>query len=109
MSQLLVTSSNGTFEVPVQLAPWPQTIDVVARDEAGNETAASASVMGGVDIRGLPWPAIGVVLVLIAVFLSSIRGVRGAPKQVRAIAVDVDDENTTVLEELSSGRIDRHD
>jgi hypothetical protein len=100
---------DGAFDVPAQLTPWPQTYDLTARDEAGNETASPVSVMGGVDLRGLPWPAIGVVLVLVAVFLSSIRGVRSTPRQVRPIAVDVDDENATVIEELSIGRIDRRD
>ena len=100
---------DGAFDVPLQLAPWPQTYDLTARDEAGNETASPVSVMGGVDLRGLPWPAIGVALVLVAVFLSSIRGVRSSPRQVRPLAVDVDDENATVIEELSIGRIDRRD
>jgi hypothetical protein len=106
---IVTAGSDGTFDVPAQLAPWPQTLDLTARDVAGNQTASRVSVMGGVDVRGLPWPAIGVVLVLVAVFLSSIRGVRGGPRQVRPIAVDVDDENATVIEELSVGRIDRRD
>jgi hypothetical protein len=106
---IVTAGPDGAFDVPVQLAPWPQAFDLTARDEAGNETASSVSVMGGVDVRGLPWPAIGVVLVLVAVFLSSVRGVRSAPRQVRPIAVDVDDENATVIEELSVGRIDRGD
>jgi hypothetical protein len=105
----VTAGSDGSFDVPVQLAPWPQTVDLVAVDEAGNETAAPVSVMGGVDVRGLPWPAIGVALVLVAVFLSSLRGVRGGPRHVRPIAVEVDDENATVMEELSTGRIERRD
>ena len=103
----VTAGDDGSFAVPVQLAPWPQSYDLIATDEAGNATATSVSVMGGVDLRGLPWPAIGVGLVLVAVVLSSIRGVRGGPRQVRPLAVDVDDENATVMEELSSGRIDR--
>jgi hypothetical protein len=44
------------------------------------------------------------------VFLSSLRGVRsGGVRQVRQIAVDVNDENATVIEELSVGRIERRD
>lgn len=101
--------ADGSFDVPAQLAPWPQTFDLIATDEAGNQTRASASVMGGIDIRPLPWPAIGVVVVLVAVFLSSIRGVRSGPRQVRPLTVEVDDENATVIEELSVGRIDRRD
>jgi hypothetical protein len=106
---IVTAGPDGAFDVPVQLAPWPQTFDLTARDEAGNETASPVSVMGGVDMRDLPWPAIGVVLLLVAVFLSSVRGVRSGPRQVRPIAVDVDDENATVIEELSVGRIDRRD
>ena len=106
----VVVSSNGTFALPVQLAPWPQDVGVQAVDPAGNKGQAKASVMGGVDLRGLPWPAIGVVVVLVGVFLSSLRGVRsGGSRQVRPIAVDVNDDNATVIEELSVGRIERRD
>lgn len=106
----VVVRADGTFDLPVQLAPWPQDVAVQAVDAAGNESQGKASVMGGADLRGLPWPAIGVVVVLVGVFLSSIRGVRsGSVRQVRPIAVDVNDENATVIEELSAGRIERRD
>jgi hypothetical protein len=106
----VVVRADGTFDLPVQLAPWPQDVGVLAIDPAGNESRTKASVMGGVDLRGLPWPAIGVVVVLAGVFLSSLRGVRsGGVRQIRQIAVDVNDENATVIEELSVGRIERRD
>jgi hypothetical protein len=105
----VVVAADGTYELPVQLTPWPQDVGVIAVDTAGNETRLTQSMMGGVDLRGLPWPAIGVVVVLVAVFLSSIRGVRGGSRQVRPIAVDATDESVTVIEELSMGRIDRRD
>jgi hypothetical protein len=105
-----VVRADGTFALPVQLAPWPQDLAVRAVDPAGNESSTKASVMGGFDVRGLPWPAIGVVVVLLAVFLSSLRGVRsGSVRQARPVAVEGNDENATVIEELSVGRIERRD
>ena len=89
---------DGTFELPTQLAPWPQTLEVTATDLAGNKTAKELSVMGGIDLRGLPWPAILVGLLLVGVFMSSIRGVRSTrqPAVVRALG----DEVTPEIEEL---------
>ena len=96
----VVVGPDGKFELPAQLAPWPQTIKATAIDEAGNEAVATASVMGGVDIRGLPWPAIGVVAVLAGALVTSLRGVRGGPR-VRPVAAQGFDEVTTPeIEEL---------
>ena len=52
---------SGAFEIPTNLAPWPQSIHVVATDASGNATPADVSIMGGVDLRPLPWPAIAAV------------------------------------------------
>ena len=103
--------SDGSFELPTQLAPWPQTVEVTVTDPAGNAGLAEVTVMGGADLRGVPWPAIGAFLVLIGAGLSSVRGVRrrrpavspgnppGAP----------DGDHVAVIEELSSGRIGSRD
>jgi hypothetical protein len=89
---------SGTFELPAQLAPWPQKLVVTAVDLAGNKTTKELSVMGGVDIRGLPWPAILVGLLLVGVALSSIRGVRGTRPSVAVRQYN--DEVTPEIEEL---------
>ena len=114
----VVAGSDGSFELPAQLAPWPQTLEVSAVDPAGNTTVGEVSVMGGADLQGLPWPAIGAVAVLIGALLSSMRGVRrqrpvagtaataGTVVAARSGHVsDLDAEHGAVIEELSSGRI----
>ena len=52
------TDRLGRFVIATQLAPWPQTVEVTAVDPSGNATTATVSVIGGVDYREFPWPAI---------------------------------------------------
>jgi len=103
----VVVGSDGTFDVGVQLAPWPQTIELSSTDPSGNVGTAEVSVMGGVDLRQFPWPAIGTVFVIVAVFASSLRGRRGV-QQIATIEV-ADGEHLPVIEELSTGRIPPRD
>ncbi len=94
--------ADGRFAFEMTIGPWPQTLRVVARDAAGNVTTHDVSVVGGVDYRVLPWPAILVVGLLIGVVVTGIagprrRGAAGDP------AHGVDEGNSgPVLEELSS-------
>lgn len=103
----VVAGFDGSFALPAQFAPWPQTFEVTAVDAAGNATVEQVSVMGGADLQGLPWPAIGALIVLLGAGLSSMRGVRrrrpaSGPAR-PAAALDAD--HGAVIEELSSGRI----
>ena len=103
----VVVGRDGSFDVDVQLAPWPQTLELSSTDPSGNVATTEVSVMGGVDLRQLPWPAIGTVVVIVAVFASSLRGRRGV-QQVATIEVE-DGEHLPVIEELSAGRIPPRD
>jgi hypothetical protein len=67
---------RGRFDLVTQLAPWPQTLRLVAIDASGNVTRREVSVIGGVDYRRLPWPAIGAVVLLVVVAISSALGSR---------------------------------
>ncbi len=107
----VVVGSDGTFELPTELAPWPQAIEVTVTDPAGNVGVGHVTAMGGADLQGVPWPAIGALLVLIGAGLSSIRGVRRrrpAPSAVNPTATP-DGDHVAVIEELSSGRIGSRD
>jgi hypothetical protein len=70
--------------------------------------------MGGADLQGVPWPAIGALLVLIGAGLSSVRGVRrrrpavSAGNPVNPVGAP-DADHVAVIEELSSGRIGSRD
>jgi hypothetical protein len=100
--------AGGSFELRTQLAPWPQTLEVTAVDPSGNATTTRVSVMGGVDLRELPWPAIAAVAVLVAVVLSSVRGGRRArPSLVAPDASDAD--HLPVIEELETSPLRRRD
>jgi hypothetical protein len=58
------------------LAPWPQTVELVAIDESGNITTREFSLVGGVDYRAFPWPAILAAVLLIGAVVSAGRGSR---------------------------------
>jgi hypothetical protein len=107
----VVVSSDGSFELPTQLAPWPQAIEVTVTDPAGNVGLGHVTAMGGADLQGVPWPAIGALLVLIGAGLSSIRGVRRRRPVVSAASPvgSPDGDHVAVIEELSSGRIGSRD
>jgi hypothetical protein len=70
----LPVAADGTFVLETALAPWPQTVRVVATDAFGNETVEERSVVGGVDYRGFPWAAILALGVLAAVIVSGVAG-----------------------------------
>ena len=109
-----MVGSDGSFELPTQLAPWPQAIEVTVTDPAGNVGLAHVTAMGGADLQGVPWPAIGALLVLIGAGLSSVRGVRrrrpavSAANPVNPVGAP-DGDHVAVIEELSSGRIGSRD
>jgi hypothetical protein len=107
----VVVGTDGSFELPVQLAPWPQAIDVTVTDPAGNIGLGHVTAMGGADLQGVPWAAIGAVLVLIGAGLSSIRGARRRRPAVGAVnpAGAPDGDHVAVIEELSPGRIGSRD
>ena len=100
--------ASGSFELRAQLPPWPQTLDVTAVDAFGNETTAQVSVMGGVDVRQLPWPAMLAVAVIGAAALSPLRGGRRAGAA-PSLAATSDDDLLSVIEDVSSGPIERRD
>lgn len=64
----------GRFELRTPLAPWPQDLVIRALDAEGNETVRRVSVMGGLDVRRLPWQAALVGLVLAAIAWTAFRG-----------------------------------
>lgn len=82
----LSTTSRGAFETRVTLAPWPQDVRIRAVDETGNVTVRVISMMGGLDVRQLPWQVIVALLVLVAVLVGTIR--EGRRVQVRLVAAD---------------------
>ena len=91
---------RGRFEIVTQLAPWPQTLELVAIDEGGNTTTNRYSLVGGLDYRALPWPAILVGLLLAAAFVSTGRGSAAH----REIEVYADPEPQSEIEELTPAR-----
>jgi hypothetical protein len=70
----VTTDRRGRFELRTQLAPWPQTVELVAVDETGNRTTRRFTVVGGVDYRSFPWAAILAVALLLGAILSAGRG-----------------------------------
>ncbi len=72
----LTPDPRGGFAFDAALAPWPQTFRIIGTDSSGNETVRDVSVVGGVDYRRFPWPAIVGAVLLAAVAFSGIGGSR---------------------------------
>jgi hypothetical protein len=96
----VIADRRGRFEVTAALVPWPQTLELVAIDELGNSTTARYSLVGGLDYRLLPWPAIAAVILLVVTFWSTGRGQR--PK--REVEVYLDTDPQPEIEELTPSR-----
>jgi len=78
----VAVASDGSFEARVDAPPWPQGVDVLARDVLGTEARVRVDVIGLVDYRGWPWPAIVAALTIGAgglLFWRIPRGDRAAP------------------------------
>jgi hypothetical protein len=92
-------AADGSFSVDAVLAPWPQRLELRARDVAGNETVVRPDVVGGFDYRRLPWIAILVGGVLLWATVAGIRTLR-RPTSPRPAAAATD---APTLEELDPG------
>jgi hypothetical protein len=100
---------SGAFEVETQLVPWPQTLEFTATDAFGNPTTERVSVMGGVDVRQLPWAAIITASFLLAAVITSIRGARrGRPAPIGR-PVTTDELPMPEIEELPVRAAQRRD
>jgi hypothetical protein len=75
---------RGRFELRTQLAPWPQTVELIAVDETGNRTTKRFTLVGGVDYRAFPWAAIVAVALLLGAILSAGRG-SGAARELEEL------------------------
>jgi hypothetical protein len=88
----------GGFEVRTSLAPWPQDLEFRATDGDGNVTIRRVSVMGGIDVRRLPWQGIFVLAVLVATIVAALRDARRAAAPVgsrQAVAAGLMTGSTT--------------
>ena len=95
--------ANGAFEVKTPLAPWPQTLELSATDAFGNATTSRVSVMGGIDVRQLPWPAMLTITFLLGAVVTTMRGARrGGPADIGRPAT-TDEAPMPEIEELISG------
>ena len=97
----LEVDRRGRFTVITRLAPWPQTIRLIATDSSGNASVAEFSVVGGVDYRQFPWALI-VALTLLGVV--ALRGLRAAGR--RAGGVEATAWSTGVLDDASLPEIE---
>jgi hypothetical protein len=96
------TDRLGRFVIPAQLAPWPQTVAVTAVDPSGNATTATVSVIGGVDYREFPWPAILATVLILGALIGAVRSGRGGAVR-ELVPASLDDEPFPEIEDLPSG------
>jgi hypothetical protein len=66
----------GGFSFRVGLAPWPQDYEFRAVDSEGNITVRRVSIMGGLDVRRLPWQLLLTLAVFGAIGAATLRGSR---------------------------------
>jgi hypothetical protein len=95
--------ADGLFEVKTPLAPWPQTLELTATDAYGNATTSRVSVMGGVDVRQLPWGAILTVTFLLGAVITAMRGARPSGPAAIGRPAATDNAPAPEMEELTSG------
>jgi hypothetical protein len=69
----LEADRRGRFELRLSLAPWPQAVTIRATDAEGNRTTRTVSLMGGLDVRQLPWQGFVVAAALVAVLFAAMR------------------------------------
>jgi hypothetical protein len=94
--------ASGAFQVDVALAPWPQTLEFTATDAYGNVTTERVSVMGGIDVRQLPWAAVATVTFLLAAVVTSVRGARRGRPTLASLS-RIDEPPPPEIEELPVG------
>lgn len=104
----VLVDAAGVFRVPTRLAPWPQTVEVTAIDASGNSAAATASMMGGVDVRQLPWLAIATFAVFAAAFVSAALG-RRRPRPLGGAMGQGEVDLEPLIEELDTAPARRRD
>ena len=104
-SSPMAVDERGGFTVERPLAPWPQTIRVEATDLAGNTSAATFTVIGGIDYRRLPWPGIVTGVLLSSIAIRGLFGGRREPKgvEVKPRSTGLDDPAMPEIEELPPG------
>jgi hypothetical protein len=71
---------DGRFAATIDAPIWPSQVLVAARDPLGNEATRQVEVVGMVDYRGLPWPALLVSATLGVGALFYLRTPRGRPR-----------------------------
>jgi hypothetical protein len=94
-------AADGSFSVRRALPPWPQRLELRARDLAGNERVIRADVVGGFDYRRLPWIAIVVAGVLAWAAVAGARTLRRSPAP-RPVAASPDAPTLEDLDPASS-------
>ena len=92
----VTTDGRGGFEIRTRLAPWPQTVELTAIDESGNATTMRFSLVGGVDYRAFPWPAILVLTMLLGAAFST----AGRLQPIRDVRYSPEDDPAAEMEDL---------
>jgi len=101
-----VADVTGAFTLERSLWPWPQTLTISAEDPAGNVATLAPTVVGGIDYRVLPWPAILAGCLVAVALLSGLRGSRRRGRSVVSLATvrPVVDDDGPEMEELPPTR-----